>query len=218
MVAPKPSWMPRTALNTASSPRPGVTAPMTAGVFRPGREMVFEALRQAGRPCSFLASKGGDANPDLGDSGPSPRRLATVASAAASPAPDPAGGPRSVADATRYSRLMYHVTTTRNPALSLPNLDLTAHRPASTRKVVDTGIRPVVTTGSPTRRQASGRSAPASCGCRWPVTPRRCALARRCPSDYRQPLAANPARITRQTPSADSPSNERGTDATPISS
>ena len=54
----------------------------------------------------------------------------------------------SVADATAYSRLMYHITTTRNPALSLPNLEFDgAPTGMDIRKIVDTGIRPVVTTG-----------------------------------------------------------------------
>ena len=53
-----------------------------------------------------------------------------------------------MADATNYSRLMYHITTTRNPALSLPNLEFDgAPTGIDVRKVVDTGIRPVVTTG-----------------------------------------------------------------------
>jgi hypothetical protein len=43
---------------------------------------------------------------------------------------------------------MYNVTVTRNPAMSLPLLDF-AGSPTGidVRKVVDTGIRPVVTTG-----------------------------------------------------------------------
>jgi hypothetical protein len=53
-----------------------------------------------------------------------------------------------VAQAVDYSREMYHVTWTRNPVMSLPNLEF-AGGPAGIdiRKVVDTGIRPVVTTG-----------------------------------------------------------------------
>jgi hypothetical protein len=43
---------------------------------------------------------------------------------------------------------MYEITVTRNPSLSLPALDF-AGAPCGidVRKVVDTGIRPVVTTG-----------------------------------------------------------------------
>jgi hypothetical protein len=54
----------------------------------------------------------------------------------------------SVAQAVDYSREMYHVTWTRNPVMSLPNLEF-AGGPAGidVRKVVDSGIRPVVTTG-----------------------------------------------------------------------
>ena len=48
----------------------------------------------------------------------------------------------------RYSKEMYEITVTRNPALSLPALDF-AGAPCGidVRKVVDTGMRPVVTTG-----------------------------------------------------------------------
>ena len=43
---------------------------------------------------------------------------------------------------------MVHITWARNPVMSLPNLEF-AGAPAGidVRKVVDTGIRPVVTTG-----------------------------------------------------------------------
>jgi hypothetical protein len=43
---------------------------------------------------------------------------------------------------------MYEITVTKNPSLSLPALDF-AGAPCGidVRKVVDTGIRPVVTTG-----------------------------------------------------------------------
>ena len=51
-------------------------------------------------------------------------------------------------DAVRYSREMYEITVTKNPALSLPALDF-AGAPCGidVRKVVDTGIQPLVTTG-----------------------------------------------------------------------
>ena len=43
---------------------------------------------------------------------------------------------------------MYHITWTRNPSLSLPTLEFEAAPSGiDVRKVVDTGIRPVVTTG-----------------------------------------------------------------------
>ena len=88
-----------------------------------------------------------DANPDLGDSAICETAGYGGLSLAASPAlVQLVGG--SVAQAIEYSREMVHVTWTRNPSMSLPNLEF-AGAPAGIelRKVVDTGIRPVVTTG-----------------------------------------------------------------------
>ena len=48
----------------------------------------------------------------------------------------------------RYSLEMYEITVTKNPALSLPALDFEgAPCGIDVRKVLDTGIRPLVTTG-----------------------------------------------------------------------
>jgi hypothetical protein len=88
-----------------------------------------------------------DANADLGDSAICETAGYGGQSLAASPAlVQLVGG--SVAQAVEYSREMYHVTWTRNPVMSLPNLEF-AGGPAGidVRKVVDTGIRPVLTTG-----------------------------------------------------------------------
>jgi hypothetical protein len=88
-----------------------------------------------------------DANADLGDSAICETAGYGGQALAASPAlVQLVGG--SVAAAIDYSREMYHVTWTRNPVMSLPNLEF-AGGPAGidVRKVVDTGIRPVVTTG-----------------------------------------------------------------------
>jgi hypothetical protein len=64
----------------------------------------------------------------------------------------------SVAEAIAYTREMYDITWTRNPVMSLPNLDF-AGAPAGidVRKVVDTGIRPVVTTGIAHRQAGIGQ-------------------------------------------------------------
>ena len=88
-----------------------------------------------------------DANPDLGDSAICETAGYGGQALAASPAlVQLVGG--SVAQAVEYSREMYPITWTRNPVMSLPNLEF-AGGPAGidVRKVVDTGIRPVVTTG-----------------------------------------------------------------------
>jgi hypothetical protein len=88
-----------------------------------------------------------DGNPDLGDSAICETAGFGGFSLAASPAlVQLVGG--SVGAAVAYSREMFEITAARNPALSLPNLDF-AGAPCGidVRKVVDNGIRPVVTTG-----------------------------------------------------------------------
>ena len=95
----------------------------------------------------FPGYKQADACPDIGDSAITETAGFGGCSFAASPALTLlAGG--TVADAVRYSREMLEITVTRNPALSLPALDF-AGAPCGidVRKVVDTGIRPLVTTG-----------------------------------------------------------------------
>ncbi len=95
----------------------------------------------------FPGFKQEDACPDIGDSAITETAGFGGCSFAASPALTLlAGG--TVSDAVRYSREMYEITCTKNPALSLPALDF-AGAPCGidVRKVVDTGIRPLVTTG-----------------------------------------------------------------------
>ncbi|MBV1699385.1 MAG: DUF1116 domain-containing protein [Hyphomicrobiales bacterium] len=88
-----------------------------------------------------------DANPDLGDSAIAETAGFGGMSLAASPAlVQLVGG--AVNEAVGYSREMYNITRTKNPAMSLPLLDFAgAPTGIDIRKVVDTGIRPVVTTG-----------------------------------------------------------------------
>ncbi|MEO8922068.1 MAG: DUF1116 domain-containing protein [Caldimonas sp.] len=88
-----------------------------------------------------------DSNPDLGDSAICETAGFGGFSLAASPALlQLIGG--SVAESIAYSREMYEITAARNPSLSLPNLDFSGAPCAiDIRKVVDTGIRPVITTG-----------------------------------------------------------------------
>ena len=107
----------------------------------------FEAPSDQPQGLFFPGYRQEDANPDLGDSAICETAGYGGCSMAASPALTLLVG-GSVADANHYSRLMYHVTTTRNPGLSLPNLEFDgAPTGIDVRKVVDTGIRPVLTTG-----------------------------------------------------------------------
>lgn len=95
----------------------------------------------------FPGFKQEDACPDIGDSAITETAGFGGCSFAASPALTLlAGG--SVDDAVRYTQEMYEITVTQNPALSLPALNFRgAPCGLDVRKVVDTGIRPVVTTG-----------------------------------------------------------------------
>ena len=107
----------------------------------------FEAPSDKPVGLYFPGFKAEDANADLGDSAICETAGYGGQALAASPAlVQLVGG--SVAQANAYSREMYDITCTRNPVMSLPNLEF-AGAPAGidVRKVVDTGIRPVVTTG-----------------------------------------------------------------------
>ena len=107
----------------------------------------FEAPSDTPQGLFFPGYKQEDANPDLGDSAICETAGYGGQSLAASPAlVQLVGG--TVAQAMAYSREMYHITWTRNPSLSLPTLEFEAAPSGiDVRKVVDTGIRPVVTTG-----------------------------------------------------------------------
>lgn len=107
----------------------------------------FTATSDLPQGLFFPGFKQEDACPDIGDSAITETAGFGGCSFAASPALTLlAGG--TVGDAVRYSREMYEITCTKNPALSLPALDF-AGAPCGidVRKVVDTGIRPLVTTG-----------------------------------------------------------------------
>jgi uncharacterized protein DUF1116 len=98
-----------------------------------------------------------DANADLGDSAICETAGFGGSSLAASPAlVQLVGG--TVGEATGYSREMHDITVARNPGLSLPALDF-AGAPCGIdiRKVVDSGIRPVITTGIAHRQAGIGQ-------------------------------------------------------------
>ena len=107
----------------------------------------FTATSDLPQGLFFPGFKQDDACPDIGDSAITETAGLGGCSFAASPALTLlAGG--SVSDAVRYSLEMYEITVTKNPALSLPALDFEgAPCGIDVRKVLDTGIRPVVTTG-----------------------------------------------------------------------
>lgn len=98
-----------------------------------------------------------DANADLGDSAICETAGFGGFSLAASPALlQLVGG--TVSEALAYSREMNDITVARNPGLSLPALDFTgAPCGIDIRKVVDNGIRPVLTTGIAHRQAGVGQ-------------------------------------------------------------
>jgi len=105
----------------------------------------------------FPGFRAEDANPDLGDSAITETAGLGGFSFAASPAlTQLVGG--SAAQAMHYSRLMYEITDGRNPANSLPAMDFAAGPVAiDVRKVIDTGIQPVLTTGIAHRSAGVGQ-------------------------------------------------------------
>jgi hypothetical protein len=121
-----------------------------------GREW-FEAPSDQPVGLYFPGFKQSDGNPDLGDSAICETAGFGGLSLAASPAlVQLVGG--SVAEAIQYSREMQDTAVARNPALSLPALDF-AGAPCGIdiRKVVDNGIRPVLTTGIAHREAGVGQ-------------------------------------------------------------
>jgi hypothetical protein len=107
----------------------------------------FEAPSGMPQGLFFPGFKAEDSNPDLGDSAITETAGYGGFSLAASPALTLLVG-GSVGEAVGYSKLMENITVGRNPGMSLPNLEF-AGAPVGIdiRKVVDTGIRPVITTG-----------------------------------------------------------------------
>jgi len=117
----------------------------------------FEAPSDQPVGLYFPGFQQSDGNADLGDSAICETAGFGGLSLAASPAlVQLVGG--SVAEAIAYSCEMHDVTVARNPALSLPALDFTgAPCGIDILKVVDNGIRPVLTTGIAHREAGVGQ-------------------------------------------------------------
>ncbi|MEO8719254.1 MAG: DUF1116 domain-containing protein [Burkholderiales bacterium] len=117
----------------------------------------FEAPSDIPVGLFFAGFAQGDANPDLGDSAICETAGYGGQSLAAAPAlVQLVGG--TVAGAIAISREMQEIAWTRNPDMALPNLDF-AGAPAGidVRKVVDNGIRPLLTTGIAHRHAGIGQ-------------------------------------------------------------
>ena len=138
------------------------------------RDLVHRAGAGRRRPAVPGLQHGG-CRPDLGDSAITETAGVGGFAMAASPAiVQFVGG--SPQDAIANTEEMAHITLGRNGALTLPAIDF-AGTPAGidARKVVDTGIAPIINTGIAHRQAGSARSAPAS--------PRAAGLL--CPGDRR---------------------------------
>jgi hypothetical protein len=113
-------------------------APLVEGLFFPGYSLA-------------------DAAPDLGDSAITETAgLGGFAMAAAPAIVKFVGG--AAADAVANTRAMEHITLGRNEAFTLPALDF-AGTPAGidARKVLDTGLRPIINTGIAHRQAGIGQ-------------------------------------------------------------
>jgi hypothetical protein len=98
-----------------------------------------------------------DANPDLGDSAITETcGLGGFAMAAAPAIVRFVGG--TVADAQNYTRQMYRITLARNADYALPNLGFAGTPTAiDARRVVESGLAPVINTGIAHRRAGIGQ-------------------------------------------------------------
>jgi len=107
----------------------------------------FTAPAEVPEGLYFAGYGPGDANPDLGDSAITETMgLGGFAMAAAPAIVRFVGGDSS--DALRYTQEMAHITLARNPNLTLPTLGFAGTPTAiDVRRVVETGILPVINTG-----------------------------------------------------------------------
>lgn len=145
--------IPGSSVVTAMARNGVTTAIRVSGLGKPW----FEAPSDTPVGLFFPGYSQADANADLGDSAICETAGFGGLSLAASPAlTQLVGG--TVAEAIAYSREMYEVTVGRNSGLSLPLLDF-AGAPCAidVRKVVDTGLRPVLTTGIAHRQAGIGQ-------------------------------------------------------------
>jgi len=117
----------------------------------------FEAPADQPIGLYFPGFKAEDANPDLGDSAITETAGFGGFSLAASPAlVQLVGG--TPAEARAKCIEMYEITCAKNPTHSIPALDFAgAPTGIDIRKVVDTGIRPVITTGLAHRQAGIGQ-------------------------------------------------------------
>jgi hypothetical protein len=118
----------------------------------------FTAPVEMPRGLYFPGFSEADANPDMGDSAITETIGLGGFAMAAAPAVAGFVGAGTAADAPSYTRAMYEITVGRNPDWTLPWLDY-AGVPAGidVRKVVETGIAPIINTGIAHREPGVGQ-------------------------------------------------------------
>jgi hypothetical protein len=99
-----------------------------------------------------------DANPDMGDSAIVETIGLGGMAMAASPAVAGFVGAGTAADALNYTRSMYEITLAQNADWTLPSLDFAgAPMAIDIRKVMETGLAPVINTGIAHRQPGLGQ-------------------------------------------------------------
>ena len=121
-------------------------------------EQWFTAPVEMPRGRYFPGFSAADANPDIGDSAIVETIGLGGMAMAASPAVAGFVGAGSAADALNYTRRMYEITAARNADWTLPTLDF-AGTPMGIdiRKVLETGLAPVINTGIAHREPGLGQ-------------------------------------------------------------
>src|SRR6266852_1557782 len=121
-------------------------------------ERWFTAPVEMPRGLYFPGFSAADANPDIGDSAIVETIGLGGMAMAAAPAVAGFVGAGSAADALNYTRRMYEITAGRNADWTLPTLDF-AGTPMGIdiRKVLETGLAPVINTGIAHRQPGLGQ-------------------------------------------------------------
>jgi hypothetical protein len=121
-------------------------------------EQWFTAPVEMPKGLYFPGFSAADANPDIGDSAIVETIGLGGMAMAASPAVAGFVGAGSAADALNYTRRMYEITVARNADWTLPTLDF-AGTPMGIdiRKVLETGLAPVINTGIAHREPGLGQ-------------------------------------------------------------
>jgi hypothetical protein len=121
-------------------------------------EQWFTAPVEMPKGLYFPGYSAADANPDIGDSAIIETIGLGAMAMAASPAVAGFVGAGSAAEALDITRSMYEITAARNPDWTLPGLDFAgAPMGIDIRKVLETGLAPIINTGIAHREAGLGQ-------------------------------------------------------------